>query len=153
MNVPKLISKEHTRSGFTVLEVLLSVALIGIIGAIGAPIYQRVQTISAMENTLSAFREALRRAQLASQAVDGDATWGVKVGTGTITLFQGASYTTRNASSDELTDYPLTITVGSTTEFVFSKLIGNPLAVGTTTFTSASAGIKTIFVNARGTLE
>jgi prepilin-type N-terminal cleavage/methylation domain-containing protein len=142
--------KKHTQ-GFTLLEVLLSVALIGIISSIGAVVYQQLQGRNDLDVAAAAVATNFRRAQTLSRAVDGDTTWGVRADTGAVTLFRGASYATRVAAFDEVTSISPTLTPSGFQEVVFAKFTGAPATTGTLTLTGSN-GIRTITLNAQGTV-
>lgn len=140
------------KAGFTLLEVLLSVAAIAIIAGISIPFYQSFQVRNDLDITANTWVQTLRRAQVLSQSVDGDTTWGVKVQSASLTLFKGASYAARATSSDEVFNVPTSITPSGITEVVFNKFSGFPQTTGTTTLTASTAEIRIININAKGTL-
>jgi prepilin-type N-terminal cleavage/methylation domain-containing protein len=141
----------HPR-GFTLLEVLLSITLIGIISGIGAVVYQQLQNRNDLDMAAASVARSFRRAQALSQAIDGDTTWGVRINTGSITLFQGASYATRVTSFDEVTNISSSIAPAGFVEAVFSKLTGLPQSSGTLTLTGSNDS-RTITLNAQGTIS
>lgn len=144
--------KLPTQQGFTLLEVLLSLAGITIIFGISIPIYQSFQVKNDLDITANTWVQTLRRAQVLSEAVDGDSTWGVKIQPAGLILFKGASYGARDTTFDEIFTVPTSISASGTTEIVFAKFTGNPLATGTTTLTASTAETRTININAKGTL-
>ncbi len=83
------------KSAFTMLEVLMSVALITIIAGIGIPVYQTFQVKNDLDVAANTWVQTIRRAEALSQGVDGDTTWGVTIQGGNITLFKGASFALR----------------------------------------------------------
>jgi len=141
-----------TMSGFTLLEVVLSLALIGLLFGIGIPIYQSIQSRNDLEVAVNTAAQMLRLAQTAAQAVDGDISWGVKFQSGSITLFKGSSYAARDVQFDETFDISPSIIATGTTEIVFSKFSGNPQAAATTTLILAG-DTKNIIINAKGIIN
>lgn len=139
------------RSGFTLIEVLLSIALIGLISGIGAIVYQQLQGRNDLDIAVSTVAQNHRRAQVLSRAIEGDATWGVRVDPGNVTLFQGSSFATRNAVFDEVTSISPALGSSGLTEVVFLKLTGLPQSTGTLTFTGTN-GVRTLTLNAQGTI-
>lgn len=137
-------------AGFTLLEVLLSITAISIIAGIGIPVYQSFQNRNELSIAATTFAQTMRRAQVLSQAVDGDTTWGVHVANGSITLFRGASYVARNGTYDEVTTMPTSITTSGVQDYVFSKLTGDPQAIGTLTLTSSNNEVITLTTNEKG---
>lgn len=142
--------KSQTQKGFTLLEVLLSLAVIGFISGISIPVYQSFQVRNDLDIAAVTYAQTLRRAQILSQAVDGDIAWGVYIISGSITLFRGNSYIGHDSSFDEVFEMPNSITPSGITEIVFTKFTGLPQTTGTVTLTSNANETKVITINARG---
>lgn len=136
--------------GFTLIEVLLSVAAIAIIAGISIPIYQSFQARNDLDITTVEIAQSARRAQTLSQAVDGDTSWGIKIQSGSIVVFKGVSYAARDITLDELFDVPTSITPSGVSEIVFAKFTGLPQTIGTITLTSNTNETRTITINAKG---
>lgn len=136
--------------GFTLLELLLSVAAIGIIAGLSIPFFYGFQTSHDLDIAAQSVAMSLRRAQVLSQGMDGDSPWGVRVATTSVTLFRGSSFAARNALFDESFSRPETIAASGTVEFVFERFNGLPVSTGTTTLTAQSGQRRDIAVNARG---
>lgn len=139
--------------GFTLLEIILSLALVAILSSAGFVFSRTILIDADLDKAATGFAESARRADMLSRGVDGDSTWGVHAQPGSITLFKGGSYVTRDTSVDETIDLPLTITPSGTTEFVFSKLSGFPAASGTLTLTGFQGQSRSITINGKGTLS
>lgn len=137
-------------AGFTLLEVLLSVAIIGILAGAGIPIYQTLQNRNDMDIAVSSFAQSLRRAQLLSQAVANDTTWGVRIRPGFIILFQGPNFLGRDPNFDEEIAIPSSIRISGTPEIVFNKFTGIPQNTGSLTLTSVNNETETVTINAKG---
>src|SRR3989338_10957347 len=88
-------------AGFTLIEVLLSITAIAIIAGISIPVYQSFKNRNDLDIAATVFAQTARRAQVLAQAADGDTSWGARAQSGSITLFKGGSYATRDASYDE----------------------------------------------------
>ena len=138
------------KNGFTLIEILLSVALIGAIAGIGIPIYQTLQVRNDLDLALHIWADSLARAQILARAVEGDTSWGAKAETGRIVMFKGASYVGRDVLFDEISDISPNIILTGRTEIVFSKLSGLPQASGPATFSSINGDSRTATVNAKG---
>lgn len=138
--------------GFTLIEIVLSIACITILAGISIPIYQQLQNNTTLTTASQTIVHSLRRAQVLSQASDGDATWGVKIQNGTITLFKGTGYADRDANFDEISDMSTVITPSGLGEVVFLKLTGLPQIPGTVTLTGLNNQTKTITLNEKGTI-
>ncbi len=138
--------------GFTLIEMLLSIAALSIIAGIGVPVYQSLQVQSDLDIAATTLAQNYRRAQTLAQASDGDTMWGINVGSGYVTLFKGASYASRDSSYDENSDLPASVTPSGVSEVVFTKFSGFPQTTGTTTLTSVGGGVRDIHINAKGTV-
>lgn len=138
-------------AGFTLIEVLLSVALIGLIAGIGAVVFQQLQSRNDLDVAATTMATAYRRAQALSRAADADTTWGVRVDVGSITIFQGAAYASRNTLFDEVSATSLAITPSGFQEVIFAKLTGLPQTTGSLTLTGPN-GTRTLTLNAQGTV-
>ncbi len=144
------ISITTMSKGFTLLEVILSLATITALAGISLPIYQSFQVRNDLDIAAVTIAQNIRRAQVLAQASDGDTSWGVRTQSGNIILFKGVSYTARDISFDELFDLQNSITTSGTTEIVFAKFSGLPQTTGTLTLTSNINETRTITINTKG---
>lgn len=149
----KQLNNETMKRGFTLLELLLSIALISVVAGVALPVSRAFQTRNDLDIAAAAAAQTLRRAQALAQGMDGDISWGVSASSGSITLFRGASYAARNPNFDEVFDVPATITPSGFTEVVFAKFTGDPTAAGTLTLTSSDSEVINIAINAKGTIS
>lgn len=139
----------HSQRGFTLLEVILSLAIVAILTGLSLPVYRTLMTKNDLDIATVTVAQSLRRAQTLSTAVDGDTNWGVKVQSGSITLFKGTSYALRDSTFDETFAIPTTITTGGISETIFSKLFGAPQSTGTVTLTTDNDS-SSITLNSKG---
>lgn len=138
--------------GFTLLEVLLVIATITILAGFSLPISAQLQIKNDLDIATSTVVQSLRRAEILSQAVDGDIGWGVHIGSGNITLFKGNTYATRDTNFDETTTLQPTITPSGIAEIDFAKFTGLPGATGTITL-KTSSDTKNITINEKGAVD
>jgi len=147
-----LRSNKTKPSGFTLIELMLTVGVISILLMITVPVMQRYLARNDMDVLSSVIVQDLYRAQSLARAGENNGNWGVYVQSGSITLFQGAAYTTRNQAKDEVyTISPSTVITGKN-EYVFTAFTGNIVSPGTTTITN-NADIKTVAVSAKGVID
>ena len=139
--------------GFTMIEVMLSLAIIAVLAGISTPIYQSFQVRNDLDIAAVTIAQSMRRAQTLSEAIDGDTTWGVDVRSGSITVYKGASYIARDTTYDELFDMPGSITPSGIGGSVFSKFTGLPQTTGTITLTSNANETRTITINSKGAVS
>jgi prepilin-type N-terminal cleavage/methylation domain-containing protein len=139
--------------GFTLPEVLLSVALLAIIGGMVIPSYHTFIVRNDLDIATITLAHNLRRAQALSQSADGDMTWGVHVGVGSILIYKGASYILRDSAYDENTQTPTTIVPTGISEVTFSKVFGLPNATGTFSLTSQANEQRNVTINEKGMVD
>ena len=142
-----------TRAGFTLVELLLSLAVLGIVATISIPVYQSFQTKNDLDLAANTVVQSLRRAQILSQSGESASGWGVFIQPGSLVVFQGSSYSTRNSIFDETTNIPSNIVPSGLIEIVFSPLWGEVATVGSTTLASPGNSSKTISVNSQGVIN
>jgi prepilin-type N-terminal cleavage/methylation domain-containing protein len=140
-------------AGFTLIEIMLGLALIGIVAGVTIPVYQSFQVRNDLDVASGTIAQTMRRASALSRASSGDLSWGILATTTSITLFQGASYSARNTYLDEVFDLPSAITPTDHIEIIFNKLTGDPTTTGTTTLTSSINETRNININSKGKIE
>lgn len=138
--------------GFTLLELLLSVSLLGILTALVLPVGLRMNEKNDLDVAVTMAAMALRRAQTLSQSGLHDGSWGVFMQTGLITLFKGPSYAGRDASFDETSSISSSLAPSGLTEIVFSKGSGGPQNTGILVLTGLSDSAR-ITINSKGILQ
>ncbi len=136
--------------GFTLVELLLSVTIIGILTALSLPVYETFARRNDLDLTAQSVAGALRRAQVYARGNNYDSNWGVKFQSGSATLYRGTSYATRTSGFDETTTIPGTVSVSGLDDIQFAKLTGTPSATGTLTLTSTTNDSRAISLNAEG---
>src|SRR3989339_187138 len=122
--------------GFTVIELLIVMAILALLLASVPFAMTSFQESRSMDTAVQSTMQSLRRAQVLSQAVDGDETWGVYLQSGSVIVFQGASYVARDSAFDEVLEFSDSIQVSGVTEVIFEKLTGEPNATGDILFES-----------------
>lgn len=137
--------------GFTLIEVAVVFAIIAFVAAIGIPLgldsYRHYLLSSEARNLLTVFR----RAQTLAMANTYGASFGVKLQSGSFTIFRGSSFAGRDQSFDE--DYLRSgaITVTGFDEVVFSPLSGAPSVISTITVSNSLRSMD-IIINSHGTI-
>jgi len=138
--------------GFTLLELLLSVAVISVLAGLSLPVYRTLIQKNDLDIVANTVVSCLRRAQILSQAVDGDTTWGVKIQSGSIVIFKGTSYEVRDTAFDEIFDTPTSININGVTEVVYTKFTGLPQTTGIINLLTES-DTRSVTINEKGAID
>jgi type II secretory pathway pseudopilin PulG len=147
------IKKINKNSGVTLLETILVIALVVGIAGMSAPLYQSFQVRNELDVTANTVVQSMRRAQALSQSGEQDSEWGVYMESGSVILFKGTSYLTRDTGFDELFSVKDALVFTGLQEVVFDRLTGVTDSVGTATLTSSTDEVREIVVNAKGNVS
>ena len=136
--------------GFTLLEALLSVAIITILAGMSVPLYIRFQQMQDLDAATQKLVGDLRQAALYSRNGYRDSVWSVHIASGSITLFMGGTYSGHNTAYDETDAISSAISLSGSSDVTFGKLYGQPTG-DTASITLSRANIsKTVTVNTYG---
>src|SRR5882724_4381057 len=120
-------------AGFTLIEMLLSVTIIGMLVGLSLPVYESFVRRNDLDLTAQGIAFMLRRAESYARGVNGDAAWSVEVQASAATLFQGTNFATRNTAYDETLSMPASVTPSGLGEVQFTKFTAIPNTTGTIT--------------------
>lgn len=118
------------KSGFTLIEILLSIVMIGILSMISVPIYQSFQDKNNLNIATQTIVQALRQTQTYAYSGKEDSDWGVHIGAinpeaqESCIIFKGSDYDNRDQNFDELIDLPKNITHSANQDIIFTKFTG-----------------------------
>jgi prepilin-type N-terminal cleavage/methylation domain-containing protein len=147
-----VVLMQQNKSGFTIIELLIVIAIMTIIGAVFLPVSIDYQQRNDLDVAQTTFAQSIRRAQQMSMSGEGDSQWGVNMITGNIVIFKGSTYAGRDTTFDENYSISTSITNSGQTEYDFSKTTGTPAQVGAVTFVNGNYQ-KTVSVNAYGVVN
>lgn len=152
-------------SGFTLVELIIVIALIGMVTVFSFPFFRSHQVSQILDGTADELYANIRRSQ--SRAMSGDlgSRWGIHWATGEYTLFAGDDYDVRDSNVDLDVSYPDSITIdvsdiingtGSNPyphDIVFEPLTGETETTGTVTVSSTNDRSETFSIHNRGQIE
>lgn len=148
--------RTHTTRGFTLVELLIVIGIMMILAGVSSVVYGNLQQSAQLNETGAQMTQNLRVVREQSNAGKNNAAHGIRFEPSRYTLFQGATYATRESAYDRV--YTLAPALSLTTTFVgdevvFSKGVGTPTMAGTITMVHSVSGSKTILVEDNGTIQ
>lgn len=139
--------------GFTLLEILLSLAIIGVITGMGIPLYHNLQIRTDQDTASSHLIQMSRRAQELSEGVKTDTSWGVHIDDQFITLFRGTDYSSRDPAYDEIYAIPETVNFTGDQEYTYSRMDGRLSSAVSINVEAPEEETINIDINQAGTIE
>jgi prepilin-type N-terminal cleavage/methylation domain-containing protein len=139
--------------GFTIVELLLTVAMIAIITGMAIPLYSISQSKDDLETESSMIAGAVRSARIFSTSGKENSEWGFHVETGKLIIFKGTSYSSRDISFDEELQIGESIVFSGLNDVYFTKLYGIPNTTGSLVLTIPDGSTKNIEINGQGTIS
>lgn len=143
---------KYKNRAFSLTEVIVVIGIFLLLFALSETAYLDFTSTNDLEIATGNIVKAMRQAQANSEQVNNDSSWGVKVATGTVTIFRGASYAARTTSADQTLNLPSKISESGLSEVVFARVTGWTTDTGTTTLSDRSSRIKNIYINEKGTI-
>ncbi len=136
--------------GFTLIEVIISLAILALIASISAASFVSFARREALDSTVSAVAAGLRDARTRTMASINDSQYGVQIDTDRFTLFSN-SYVL-GATGNEINMLNSRIKMSSSVpSFTFSRISGNSSASGTIDVYVASDPTNRKTINVQGT--
>ena len=136
-------------SGFTLVELIMTISIISLITALAIPVYSSFQVETQLGNTAVEIAQTLRRAQQKAFAGEQDRDWGVSFTSSAYTL-----YANGDSSFDEEQTLPATLQLSGLSGVEFSRLTGKTSDTGNIIVTAGSIDQnKTVNVNGEGRVQ
>ncbi len=137
------------RSGFTLIEMVIVLGVVGVTAGLAVPIYRDYQIRSDLNLATEQVKQGLERARLLAQAGTQDDAWGFYVPAGVI--YKGSRYFPeeggqRDTTYDEVYPMPSTIGVEGLLEVNFAPLTGEPGAMGQVQLVALNNERQTILI-------
>jgi len=144
-------------SGFTLLEAIIVIAIIGIIVAVAFPQLSKVKNVQILKSSSEDIISILNKARSQTLASLNSQHYGVRFEPNSIIIFTSDSYNAGDASNEIINiSSPASISnislSGGASEFYFNRLTGAPTRTGTITVSIATDAslTKTITISATG---
>ena len=147
-----------SRGGFTIIEVLIAIAIIGVLSAMVIPYYNSFLARNELKNEALKMVDMLRRARGQAMSGQDDLQWGVHFESGKYVLIRGTSYGVSDPFNEEIS-LPAVLTIstinlnGGGSNVVFSKIRGETSQFGTTTIQNDINESKNIVISQQGVIE
>lgn len=141
------------KEGLTLLELLVSLAIIVIIIGASVPVYHRFYIKNELDDTVNNTIQKIRRAQSLAWAAERDDHWGVAIKEGKIILFKGDNYENHDTELSEVFSFSEKIISSGLEEIVFEKLSGTPMTTGVIEFYLKGRNSRIITINEMGVLS
>ncbi|XOU94293.1 MAG: prepilin-type N-terminal cleavage/methylation domain-containing protein [Candidatus Kerfeldbacteria bacterium] len=137
--------------GFTLIEVLLILAILGLIGGLAIPFYQSFQVTSELENTTKEITQTIRRAQITAMSSEGLSDHGIHFAGQQYILFRGAIYNPADIYNESFDLSPsLSVSTGGNDDIIFSSVSGLPNVEATITINTNNGRSNSITINGLG---
>ena len=147
----------HYKQGITALELLVIVAVLGVIFSIVIPQFSKTRELQVLKSATSDILSSLNKAQSRTLASVNSSSYGVHLQSDKIIIFKGTVFSVGDANNETINIVtPASISnvtlsgVGSTSgNIYFNRLSGAPNVAGTVTISTASFS-KIITISATG---
>ncbi|TSC94702.1 MAG: Uncharacterized protein Athens101428_217 [Candidatus Berkelbacteria bacterium Athens1014_28] len=143
------------KKAFTLIELILVIAIIGLMGSLTVPMYQSFQVTTIRVTFCNEFIGQLHRVKLKAQSLEYDDSWSIAIGSGqNVTIFKGSDFQNRDQSKDETIKIPTGFSVQApANEITFSKLYGIPNITGEILIIDSNNHSQAITINSQGTID
>lgn len=149
-----MFKKTNRQRGFTLLEVLLVLGILGIMTGLAIPFYQSFMIASELDNVTQEISQALRNTQSQAMSSQGLSSYGVHFDINQFVIFYGDIYNPLDIDN-EIFEVANTVDISSngSSEIVFSVGAGLPDTQPVISITSSNNKSKSINLNNLGVVN
>jgi len=147
---------QNRNSGYSIIEILVVIAILGIILTIGTVSFESLRSKKQLQITVDSISTKLEEAKTNAVADKGGLNYGIYLQPTSYTLFSGNTYNP-NSGTNSSTTIPTNILISKILSnggdaIVFSRITGSPQATGTIVI-SGSSGVATVTVGTLGDIN
>jgi len=149
-----MLKKSNVKRGFTLVEVMIVIGVLGIITGLAIPFYQSFQISSALDNAGQEITQALRTAQSRAMSSQGLSSHGVHFDINRFVVFKGDIYSPVDPDNEffEVAN-TVDITSSGSSNIVFSVGEGLSDSQPVITITSSNNESHSISINNLGRIN
>jgi prepilin-type N-terminal cleavage/methylation domain-containing protein len=149
--------KNSYKKGITALEILMVLAVVGILLAIVLPQFSKIKENQILKSTVGDVLSTISKARSQTLASLNSSEYGVHFQSDQVIIFKGTSYSA-GASTNVVTSVSAPVSISNVTfggvsgvsgDVYFSRIFGAPSATGTITISSPTYS-KTITISSTG---
>jgi len=146
------------KKAFTLIEILIVLAIISLVAVLAIPFYQPFQVRTYLDNNSQEIIQVLRKAQSKAMAGENDEVYGVHFSVDEYVLFKGMLYNPDDLEN-EIFGLPNSLSItninlnGGGNEIIFDKLKGTTSNYGSIAATSISNESRTVSISKTGKIE
>lgn len=143
-----------SNAGFTLVEVLLILAILGLISGLAIPFYQSFQVSSEFDNTTQEIVQTMRRAQITAMSSKSLSDYGVHFADQQYIIFRGATFNPADIYNESFEiASTLSVSTGGNDDIVFSSVSGLPNVEATIILNSTNGKNSNIIINGLGVIN
>jgi prepilin-type N-terminal cleavage/methylation domain-containing protein len=152
--------KNFYKRGLTVIELIVVVAVLGIIFSIVIPQFSKMRENQVLKSTLNDITSSLKKAQTETLASLDSSSYGVHLQSDKVIIFQGTVFSVGDANNEiiniispaSISDVTLAGVSGDSGDLYFNRLSGTPSKTGTITLTTPNFS-KIITISVTGAIS
>jgi len=152
------ISYKNKKKGVTAVEILIVLAVLGILFSIVLPQFSKIRENQVLKNGIEEILSSINKAKSQTLSSLNSLEYGVHFESGQVIIFKGTIFSALDPDNEDInitspasiSDVTLGGVSGSSGEFYFNRLSGNPSKTGTVTLSTSNYS-KTITISAAGT--